>query len=220
MTGPLCSFLFVRKKRKREQCRNSWQWHVLHQGRYTTSKLYLVFLEPTTSQVLGIPLIWRHGAYKAFVRIRQEPVIHIRTLDDMNALLLNESTTRTRLHYECGQWRWRSNRFCRMASVWQTPPTPSSSTNNSSTKSSTTDTEGSSNPEETTSNGEQQLLFMTDYIHQPSTWEKVHHRRNTWPSPIRLYWGNKQLPCWRHSVTFPKNSTSNGCNVTLVKVGM
>lgn len=69
----------------------SWQWEALHAGRCTTSQAAaaLGFLDPTPGQVLNVPPSWRKGAYRAYQRLSQKPVL--RTLEDMRRVLLDES---------------------------------------------------------------------------------------------------------------------------------
>jgi hypothetical protein len=205
---------------------DSWQWHVLHQGRCTTSMAAaaLGFLEPTAGQVLGIPPSWRRGAGKAFFRLRQPA---IRTLEEINALLLNPPADIDDNHNDKNADPISSTE----ESVWQAPSTSrSSSTSSSSSTNNTPTTEASSSPEAAAPKDEQQsLLFVADYVHQPSSNEmqrrKAYMRERSSPEyltkAIRLYWGNTQEATAMLTALnyFSKNSSTNG-NVTLVEVGM
>jgi hypothetical protein len=217
----------TRLERSLEEARqfrqDSWQWNVLHQGRCTTSlaAAALGFLEPTTGQVLGIPPSWRRGAHQAFVRLRQPPVV--RTLDEMNALLLNPPPHDVMM--DDMSYSDAGSISAQQESVWQHRSSSSTSRSNNNTTCSPTTALANEEEEEE----EEQPMFVSDYIHRPSVQEmqrrKAYMRERSSPEylakSIRLYWGNTQEATAMLTALnyFSKNCTGK-TTVTLAEVGM
>jgi len=169
---------------------DSWQWDALHDGRCTTSQAVaaLGFLEPKAGMLLGIPSSWQRRGVAAYDRLRQPA---LRTLDQMNALLLAENATTSGVILTESEYE--------VFEPTSTLYSDNSATTTSNDDSNNDNTKGSKLSEKlwNVSSSNTSQAFSAKYLAKPTKAEKLNRRERAafyarYGMAVRMMWGNAQ----------------------------